>query len=124
TDHAPHSPGKKALGLAAAPFGVIGLETLLPLTLALVERKLLGRKAAVERLSCAPARILGLKTKGGLRPGMDADVAIVDPQARWTAGGFASKSSNTPFAGRRLRGRAWTVLLAGRPIVEEGRLTP
>ena len=122
TDHAPHAPAKKALGLAAAPFGVIGLETLLPLTLALVERGVLSRRQAVERLSAAPARILGLKTKGSLKPGMDADVTVVDPAARWTAGNFESKSANSPFAGRKLRGRAEAVIVGGQVVLEGGKL--
>lgn len=122
TDHAPHHPGKKALGLAEAPFGVIGLETLLPLSLSLLGRGGLGRKALVDRLSGAPARILGLKTKGSLAPGMDADVTVVDAdfECRVTPD-FSSKSRNSPFLGRRLRGRASWVWVAGKAIVEEGR---
>ncbi|MBI5200192.1 MAG: dihydroorotase, partial [Elusimicrobia bacterium] len=122
TDHAPHSPGKKAMGLAAAPFGVIGLETLVPLTLALVERGVLGKKAAVDRLTAGPARILGLKTKGSLRVGMDGDVTIIDPNARWTAGDFESKSANSPFAGNKLKGRAVAVVVGGRAVLLDGRL--
>lgn len=123
TDHAPHSPDKKALGLAGAPFGVIGLETLLPLTLALVERDILTRAALVERLCAAPARILGLKTKGSLRPGMDADLTVVDPAATFVVGrGSASKSRNSPFKDRRLKGRAAAVVVGGRVVLEGGRL--
>jgi dihydroorotase len=122
TDHAPHAPGKKALGLAAAPFGIIGLETLVPLTLQLVEKNLLSRKAAIDRLTAGPARILGLRNKGTLKPGADGDVTLVDPNLRWVAGDFESKSSNSPFFGRKLKGRAWTALVGGRVVLDEGRL--
>lgn len=123
TDHAPHAPAAKAAGFLDAPCGVIGLETLLPLTLALIERKILSRKAAVARLSVGPARILGLGRKGGLKPGMDADLAVVDPKAAWTAAApFESKSRNTPFKGRKLRGRALWTFVGGRAVLENGVL--
>ncbi len=124
TDHAPHGPGKKALGLAAAPFGVIGLETLLPLTLRLVERRALSRRRAVELLSTAPARILSLKAKGSLKPGMDADVTIVDPSASYVADRFESRSRNSPFRRWKLKGRAETVIVGGRLVLEKGDFAP
>lgn len=118
TDHAPHGPGKKALGLALAPFGVIGLETSLALGLTqLVGKKVLKPKQLIERMSASPARILGLKTKGSLKPGMDADVTVIDPSATWTAGPpFESKSRNSPFLGMRLKGRAQATIVAGRIV--------
>ena len=123
TDHAPHSPSKKALGLVAAPFGVIGLETLLPLTLELVRRKALTRKRAVELLTGAPARILGLRTKGSLKPGMDADVTIASPDAPWTVPEQGeSRSRNSPFKGERLRGRAVATVVSGVVVLEQGAL--
>ncbi|MDE2293313.1 MAG: dihydroorotase [Elusimicrobia bacterium] len=117
TDHAPHAPRKKARGVCGAPFGVIGLETSLPLSLDLWREGLLSRLRLVERLSAAPARILGLKRKGTLRRGADDDVAVVDPGLAWTPRPpYASKSRNTPFAGRRLRGRAVLTVVGGRPV--------
>jgi dihydroorotase-like cyclic amidohydrolase len=65
---------------------------------------------------------LGLKTKGSLKPGMDADVVVVDPAARWTAGPFESKSANSPFSGRKLRGRAETVIVGGKIVLDGGKL--
>ncbi|MBI3297018.1 MAG: dihydroorotase [Elusimicrobia bacterium] len=121
TDHAPHSADKKARGICGAPFGVIGLETSLPLSLDLWRAGLLSRSRLVERLSAAPARILGLKRKGHLRRGADADVAVVDPNMPWTPRPpFASKSVNTPFSGRRLKGRAVLTVSRGRVVWEAG----
>jgi len=122
TDHAPHSPGQKALGLQLAPFGVIGLETSLGVAMTkLLSAKVLGRKQLVERMSAAPARILGLKTKGSLKPGMDADLTVIDPSASWKVEPpFASKSRNSPFLGMALKGRARATLVGGR-IVHDGQ---
>ncbi|MBI3507652.1 MAG: dihydroorotase [Proteobacteria bacterium] len=123
TDHAPHSPGKKALGFVGAPFGIIGLETLIPLALGLVDRKVITRKALVQRLSIGPARILGLRSKGALKPGMDGDVTVIDPGASYTVSDkFESKSRNSPFKGRKMKGRATALVVGGRVVLEEGRL--
>jgi dihydroorotase len=118
TDHAPHAPSKKELGIQLAPFGVIGLETSLALALTrLVGKGVLTRKQLVERMSAAPARLLGLKTKGSLRRGMDADITVIDPDASWTvAVPFASKSRNSPFLGLRLKGRARATVVGGRIV--------
>lgn len=118
TDHAPHSARKKALGLTVAPFGVIGLETSLALALTrLVGKKILTRRQLVERMSAWPARLLGLKTKGSLRRGMDADVTVIDPAASWAVEPpFASKSRNSPFMGLRLKGRARCTIVGGRIV--------
>lgn len=123
TDHAPHSPSKKAQGFAAAPFGIIGLQTLLPLALRLVHRKVVTLKQLVSLLSENPAAILGLKYKGSLRPGMDADVTIVDPKAEVVVQAQGeSKSQNTPFKGWKLLGKASAVVINGRLVVDDGRI--
>lgn len=116
TDHAPHSPEKKMQELDRAPFGIVGLETAVGLVgKQLVEAGHIDWKAAIEKLTINPARILGID-KGTLRIGSDADVTILDPNARWTVDPvkFASKSVNSPFAGWELVGRAHAVLVAGR----------
>jgi dihydroorotase len=118
TDHAPHPPDVKALGMRRAPFGVIGLETSLPVILHfLVRRGKLSRRRLVETMSAAPARILGLARKGSLAPGMDADVAVVSPREAWTVPSrFISRSRNCPFTGMRLRGRVRATVKAGRIV--------
>ena len=118
TDHAPHGCGAKSAGLDAAAFGVIGLETSLAASLTeLFHKKALTRRELVARLTAAPAAILGLKNKGTLAPGADADVTLVDPDTVWTpAAPFVSKSRNTPFSGRHLKGRAARTLVAGRTV--------
>lgn len=118
TDHAPHGPGKKALGLALAPHGVIGLETSLGLALTrLFHKKIVSRRRLVELMSSAPARLLGLCGKGSLKPGSDPDLTVIDPAAAWTvAAPFASKSRNSPFVGMRLKGRARATVVAGKVV--------
>jgi dihydroorotase len=101
--------------LDQAPFGIIGLETLLPTTiLGLIEPKHLSWPEVIRKLTINPARLLGIP-KGTLRPGADADVTIIDPDARWTIDpeAFHSKSRNTPFGGWSVRGRAHTVIVSG-----------
>lgn len=115
TDHAPHAPEKKARELDLAPFGIVGLETLLPITVkGLIEPGHLGWPEVIRMLTVHPARLLNL-SKGTLRPGADADVTLIDPEARWTIdpSRFQSKSRNTPFGGWDVRGRAHTVIVGG-----------
>ena len=118
TDHAPHGCAAKSLGMDSAPFGVIGLETSLAIALTeLVHKKILTPRKLVDRMSAGPARLLGLKGKGTLAPGADADLVVVDPNQIWTPEPpYFSKSRNTPFTGRKLKGRAVTTLSAGRVV--------
>jgi len=117
TDHAPHAVQDKQQQFAAAPNGIVGLETALPLTLALVEEGVLSLEAAVAKLTTEPARAFGL-SKGSLAPGADADVVVVDPEAHWEVdpARFRSKSRNTPFAGWKVKGRVITTIVAGRVV--------
>jgi len=118
TDHAPHTAREKALPLAEAPFGIVGLETAIGLTFTyLVETRVLDLATAVARWTWAPARILGLPG-GSLSPGDPGDVTIIDMEAKWRVdpGDFKSKSTNTPFAGYELRGRAVATVVAGRIV--------
>lgn len=116
SDHAPHSPEEKDVEFSLAPFGVIGMETLLPITISeLVHAGILTLPQAIEKLTVNPARILGL-SKGTLAEGADADISIIDIQSEWAIdpARFKSKSRNCPFAGRKVRGRAVKILVRGK----------
>lgn len=115
SDHQPHAVEKKDRELDQAPYGIVGLETLLPLCIeALIEPDHLTWPALLRTLTVGPARLLQVP-KGTLAPGADADVTIIDPHAQWTvdAAHFASKSRNTPFHGRTVRGRAVCTIVNG-----------
>ena len=116
SDHAPHAKEKKMRELDQAPFGCVGLETLLGVVVTrLIVPGHLDWPAALAKMTINPARILGIP-KGTLKIGADADVTIIDPDARWVVdpAQFQSKSTNTPFAGMELTGRAEMVIVGGR----------
>ena len=116
TDHAPHAPEKKMRELDQAPNGIIGLETLLPICImSLIEPGHLTWPQLIEKLTINPARVLGID-RGTLKPGVKADVTLIDPKVDWTIdpNQFCSKSRNCPFAGWKVRGRAHSVLLNGQ----------
>jgi dihydroorotase len=115
TDHAPHSPVEKDVEFEQAAFGMIGFETAVPLVLELVRRGVLTPSAFVTRLSSAPAAAFGLPG-GTLAEGKPADITVIDPDADWTcdADKLRSRSRNTPFSGRPMRGRAAMTLVAGK----------
>jgi len=117
SDHAPHTQEDKELGFEEAPPGIIGLETSLGLAVSeLVDKKILTWPQIVEKMSLNPAKIFGLDTKGVLKEGFDADVVVVDPGEEWVVRKeeIVSKSQNTPFIGRTLKGRVVTTICGGR----------
>jgi dihydroorotase len=123
TDHAPHAQEEKDQELSYAPPGLVGLETALGLTLTnLVVPGHLSLEQAIDRLSTAPARILGLDDHGVLAAGRPANVVVFDPEKKWTVDPmtFNSKSRNTPFAGRELTGRVVHTFFEGRHTVADG----
>jgi dihydroorotase len=123
TDHAPHHYDAKEREFDDAPNGIIGLETALGLAITeLVETGLLTWCDLVNRMSTGPARIFNLPG-GTLANGAPADVVITDPKATWVVepSKFFSKSRNTPFAGRRLTGRADVTIVRGRVVYERPR---
>ena len=122
TDHAPHASQEKQQEFTEAPFGIVGLETALPLTLALVEEGVLTLESAIDKLATAPAKAFSLNA-GTLAVGAPADVAIVDPNLEWEVdpSRFRSKSRNTPFAGWKVKGRVTTTLVSGRVVYELDR---
>ncbi|HMS85386.1 MAG TPA: dihydroorotase [Nitrospira sp.] len=119
TDHAPHATQEKQQDFTEAPFGIVGLETALSLTLALVEEGVLSLEQAVQKLTSAPAAAFGLK-KGTLAVGADADVVIVDQHEQWEVDPtkFRSKSRNTPFVGWKVKGLVQTTIVGGRVVFE------
>jgi dihydroorotase len=122
TDHAPHSPLEKDLEFDRAAFGIIGLETAVPLTLALVEEGVLSLPEAIKKLSYNPATILGV-TGGSLKEGGPADLAILDLEQEYTlkAGDIQSKSKNSPFIGQPLKGRNLLTMIGGRIVWKRAR---
>jgi dihydroorotase len=126
TDHAPHADEEKAAGFEKAPFGINGLETAVSLLLdRLVREKVIGLKKLVRMMSTTPASLLGLKRKGVLRRGADADLTLLDLGVRTTVDvrSFVSGSRNSPFDGWRLRGAPVATLVNGRVAYPfDGRL--
>ena len=122
TDHAPHGALDKQVEFVHAPNGVIGLETSLALTLALVRAGELPLGRAVERLTVGPARCFDLPY-GTLAAGAPADVVVVDAEKEWKVDPqrFYSRSRNSPFSGWTLRGKAVRTFVAGRLVHEEGK---
>jgi dihydroorotase len=139
TDHAPHPPEAKDVPFAEAPPGMLGLET----ALAVVCTHLVGDgtdgkatgtlslERALAVLSWQPAAIAGLASRNGgghsthggpIVEGADANLCVFDPTTRWTvdSSSLASRSRNTPFAGRELRGRNRHTVLRGEPVVVDG----
>ncbi len=126
TDHAPHAVEEKEAEFDQAPPGTIGLETALAVVLTeLVEPGVLTLARALEAMSTAPARILGAADHGGpIEPGRPANLTAFDPAAAWVVEApFASRSRNSAFLGRTLRGRVVHTLLRGEPTVAWGKPT-
>ena len=117
TDHAPHHFDEKNVEFAIAMNGIVGLETLLPLTLRLVGEKVLSLSQAIALMTCKPAKILGLD-RGTLSVGAVADLTLINPNKEWIleAAKLHSKSKNTPFDGHQLKGLAVRTLLAGKTV--------
>ncbi len=115
TDHAPHAREKKMRELDQAPFGIVGLETLIPITaLALIEPGHLTWPEVIRKLTVEPAALINIP-KGTLQAGADADVTIINPDLEWTIdpAQFLSKSKNSPYGGWTVRARAHMTIVAG-----------
>jgi dihydroorotase len=126
TDHAPHALEDKETEWGCAAFGMLGLETALSVVVeTMVEPGLLDWAGVADRMSFRPARIGRLRDQGlPLEEGAPANLTLLDPAARWTVDPhqLASKSTNTPYAGRSLPGRVVATFLRGRPTVLDGKL--
>ena len=121
TDHAPHELDKKRIEFGLAAFGIIGLQTALPLTLELVRKRHISRMRAIEALSTAPAKAFALPG-GGLGEGSLADITIIDPEIEWhfSVEKNESLSNNSPWIGRKFTGAADTVLVGGNVLYASG----
>ncbi len=118
TDHAPHSEDEKSVEFCGAPFGIIGFQTLLPLSLNLVRDGYLTLSQMVEKLSTNPARIIGKRDIGTLKEGARANITLFDPDEEYTLTPelILSKSKNTPFLGRKLQGRVKFTIYNGKIV--------
>ena len=118
TDHAPHHADEKALEFDQAAFGITGLETAVGLAFDLVHQGVIGLERLVELCSTNPARIFSLVDRGTLRKGAWGDVTILDPELEWSfdLSRSKSKSRNTPFAGRKMKGAAVATIVGGRVV--------
>ena len=116
SDHAPHTENEKEIEFERAEFGVVGLETELAVSITeLVQSGLLGWPELVKKISLNPARILGIN-KGALGQGSDADLIVVSPDEEWLAekACLVSKSKNSAFLGRKLKGVVEYTICAGK----------
>jgi dihydroorotase len=125
TDHAPHAVEDKETEWAAAKPGMLGLQTALSIVIStMVDSGRLSWREVADRMSAAPAAIGGLHGHGrGLVEGVPAHLVLLDPTARWTVdpAELASRSRNTPYAGRQLPGRVVSTFLRGNPTVLDGK---
>lgn len=120
TDHAPHGEEEKSLGMADAPFGIVGSETAYALAVTnLVRTGYLTPMQLVERMSTGPCRILGVPG-GDLSPGSPADITIADMDSEYVIDRetFVSKGKNTPFHGKSVRGRVHYTIVGGEIVYE------
>ena len=119
SDHQPHEPDAKQAPFGDTEPGLSGLETLLALSLRLARDGVLPLSTLLERLTCGPARILGLDS-GHLSMGAPADVCIFDPDAEWrlTPDTLRSQGQNSPFLGWSLQGQVTHTLFEGRLVYE------
>lgn len=121
TDHAPHPPELKEMPLDQAPPGMLGLETSLALSISELDMPL---QDIVALLSWRPAVIAGVADRHGrdIEPGAPANITVFDPNQQWTvsSAGLASKSRNTPYAGREVRGKVRHTVFRGVPVVIDG----
>jgi dihydroorotase len=122
SDHAPHTENEKDIEFDRAEFGAVGLETELAVAICeLVETKVLDWSALAQKMSLNPAKILGVD-KGSLGEGKDADIIIIDPHEEWVAekDRLLSRSKNSAFLGRRLKGMVTHTILQGKLAYTNG----
>jgi dihydroorotase len=123
SDHAPHDPDSKNVEFGKAAFGILGLQTTMPLMMELVREGKIPLSRAIGAVSSGPAKCFGL-AGGTLAVGAAADLVIFDAERAWTFGGETSrsKSVNSPFWGKKMTGQAETVIVGGNVVVSGGQL--
>ncbi len=125
SDHAPHTIEEKMTSPPLSPPGIPGLETTLPLLLTIANRGKITLSRIIELTSRNPARVFGLKSKGGLAPGMDADLVLVNlnKKSRINPEDFHSKARYSPFEGIRTQGAVHTTIVGGKIVYSNGQIT-
>ncbi|MCR4942110.1 MAG: dihydroorotase [Campylobacter sp.] len=120
TDHAPHHSDEKIVEFDRAPFGILGLQTLVPLTLKLVSEGVISLEKMSALCSANPAKLLRLANKGKIAAGMLADIAIIDPDISYVYDEKInrSKSINSPLFGKRLQGACVKTLKNGKVVFD------
>lgn len=121
TDHAPHSREEKQQPMTKAPFGIVGLETAVALTVTeLVDKGVITPLQMAEKMSYNPAQIIG-SDRGRLEVGSPADVTIIDPEAEYVIDSmsFLSKGKNTPFDGRKVKGLVKATICDGEVVYQQ-----
>lgn len=120
SDHQPHGADAKLAPFSATKPGISGLETLLPLCLRLVNDKVISLNNMVEKLTCEPAKVLGIEA-GTLSVASPADICIFNPKTEWSVKPekFISSGKNTPFADWELQGKVSHTLLSGNIVYQE-----
>lgn len=124
TDHAPHTDNEKDVEFDFAPFGIIGLETGLSLSvMELVEKDIISWAELITKMSVNPAKILGIK-KGSLKKGSIADIVIIDPgkEYTYTKDSIESRSKNSPFINWVLKAQAAAVFVGGRLVMKDSKI--
>ncbi len=121
TDHAPHSQDEKNVEFDVAPFGIVGLETALSLSLKLVEARVLTLSEMIKKLTVVPSSIVGIR-RGTLAPGSIADLVVFDPEKSHVVEPeeFFSKGRNTPFSGWELKGVVNSTIVSGKVVFDRG----
>ena len=119
TDHAPHDVDSKNKDLSKAAFGIVGVETLLPISLELYHNKLLSLRDLLAKMTYKPADIINIKS-GRIKKGSKADLVLIDLNQEWTINkeDFYSKSKNSPFNNRKVKGKVLKTIISGHIVYD------
>jgi dihydroorotase len=122
TDHAPHDAASKCVHISDAAFGIVGLETMLPLSLDLYHKGQMNLSEVLGKMTCKAADIIGKKDLGRLKKGLPADFTLIDINHEWEIRPeeFSSKSKNAPFSRYKTKGRAIKTIVGGQVVYQLG----